>query len=88
MGSFRKWSQDGQAVSVKAPSPLLSESFPGMSWDLTESQTCRTHLNSVLGCTGGKTATQQATAGVCRTSGGKASWQRWKMRHRAGTDEH
>lgn len=33
MGSFRKWSQDGQAVSVKALSPLLSESFPGMSWD-------------------------------------------------------
>lgn len=67
--------------SVKAPSPLLSESFPGTSWDLTESQTCRTHLNSVLGCTGGKTATRQATAGcagVCRTSGGKASWQKWK----------
>lgn len=77
--------------SVKAPAPLLSDSFPGMSWDLTESQTCRTHLSSVLGCTGGKTATQQATAGVCRGVQDlrrEGQLAKVEMRHRTGTDEH
>lgn len=78
MNSFRRWIHDGQALSE----------LPAMSWGLDRIPELRdTHINSVLGYTGGKKMTQPPEAGVCKPSGWEDQLTKVEDEARAGVDE-